>query len=335
MPNRIRLIDVSPLLAAPNEPARWTSVAQSIDAACRDIGFFAVTGHGLDVAGAFAESHRFFGLPAPAKQAVSIKQSPHNRGYVALRDEQLDPSKPADEKEAFNIGLELSEDDTDLLAGKPFMGRNLWPAERSPVEGGHGEGIEGFRARLLAYYAGCHRVGMALHRAFAVSLGLPIDWFDNKLDKPIATLRLLHYPAASAAAPQGLGAGEHTDYGNVTLLATDGVAGLQVRLRGVEGEDAWLDVPAIAGVPDALICNIGDCLMRWTNGVYVSTPHRVARPVAERYSMAFFLDGNPDAEVEPLVSCVSAERPAQWPRTTVGAYLRERLDATYQHRQAS
>jgi isopenicillin N synthase-like dioxygenase len=55
--------------------------------------------------------------------------------------------------------------------------------------------------------------------------------------------------------------------------------------------------------------------------------------LAERYSIAFFLDGNPEAVVEPLASCISTERPPQWPGTTVGAYLRERLDATYQHRQ--
>jgi isopenicillin N synthase-like dioxygenase len=326
MPHRIHLIDVSPLLAAPQDPRAWGHVAQAIDAACRSIGFFAITGHGLKVDDAFAWSHRFFALPTRQKEAVSIKQSPHNRGYVALRDEQLDPSKPADEKEALNIGLELPEGDVDLLANKPFMGRNLWPDEQGPPGN-----MAGFRQGLLNYYAGCHRVGMVLHRAFAVSLGLPTDWFDNKLDKPIATLRLLHYPAAAPGAAQGLGAGEHTDYGNVTLLATDGVAGLQVRLR--DGD--WLDVPAFAGAPDALICNIGDCLMRWTNGVYVSTPHRVTRPLAERYSIAFFLDGNPDAVVEPLASCVSPQRPAQWPATTVGAYLRERLDATYQHRQRS
>jgi isopenicillin N synthase-like dioxygenase len=110
-----------------------------------------------------------------------------------------------------------------------------------------------------------------------------------------------------------------------------------VRLRrsggGGEADGDWLDAPNTPEFRNALICNIGDCLMRWTNGVYVSTPHRVARPVAERYSIAFFLDGNPDAVVEPLASCVSPERPAKFPMTTVGAYLRERLDATYQHRQ--
>ena len=67
-------------------------------------------------------------------------------------------------------------------------------------------------------------------------------------------MRLLHYPGPRADEPVGqIGAGVHTDYGNVTLLATDGVAGLQVRRR-----TARVEAPR-AG---AFICNIGDCLMR-------------------------------------------------------------------------
>jgi hypothetical protein len=65
----------------------------------------------------------------------------------------------------------------------------------------------------------------------------------------------------------------HTDHGNVTLLATDAVGGLMVRDRS----GRWLDAPVM---PDAFICNIGDCLMRWSNDVYVSTPHKVVSPPA-------------------------------------------------------
>ena len=96
----------------------------------------------------------------------------------------------------------------------------------------------------------------------------------------MATLRLLHYPASSSEGE--IGAGEHTDYGNITLLATDDVGGLEVRTRSGD----WIAAPPI---PDAFVVNIGDCLMRWTNDVYVSTPHRVVnRSGRERYSIAFF-----------------------------------------------
>ena len=111
---------------------------------------------------------------------------------------------------------------------------------------------------MLAWYDGCWGPGRRIHEALAVDLGLPADFFADKLDRPMATLRVLHYPPRSAAtAPGALAAGEHTDYGNITLLATDGVGGLEVRTR--DGE--WLRAPVIA---DAFVCNIGDCLMHWT-----------------------------------------------------------------------
>ena len=163
-----------------------------------------------------------------------------------------------------------------------------------------------------------------LERHSDVDLGLDADFFEDKLDQPMATLRLLHYPPQPATADAGqIGAGAHTDYGDITLLHTDGVGGLEVR----RCDGGWIAAPT---VPGAFICNIGDCLMRWTNDVYVPTPHRVVnRAGRERYSVAFFLDPNPDAEVACLPGCISADRPARYPPVKAADYLRERLVATY------
>src|SRR5258705_1112227 len=121
----------------------------------------------------------------------------------------------------------------------------------------------------------------------------------------MAPPRLLYSPPQPPATA-AIGAGEHTDYGNLTLLVTDSVGGLEVRRR----DGGWIAAPTI---PGAFICNIGDCLMRWTNDVYVSTPHRVVnRGDRDRYSVAFFLDPNPDALVACLPTCVSAERPPRY-----------------------
>ena len=311
------VIDIAPLRSA--DSAAQMNVAAEIGAACRDVGFFYITGHGVDAAvldGAFVAAREFFRQPVAEKAKLSIKLSPHNRGYVGMAEERLAADRPGDLKEAFNIGLDFAADHAEVLAGKPFRGVNLWPA------------LPGWRAATLQYFKACWQTGVLLHRAFALDLGLPADWFDDKLDAPLATLRLLHYPPAPPElAPGQSGAGEHTDYGNVTLLATDGVAGLQVRRR----DGTWLDAPS---VPGAFVCNIGDCLMRWTNDVYVSTPHRVTPPRAERYSIAFFLDPNPDAEVSVLPSCTAPDRPAKYKPISGADYLAERLNATYEHRKA-
>ncbi len=315
MTDPVPVIDIAGLRSP--DPADRRAVAARLGAACRGAGFFLVTGHGISetvTAGLFDAARALFALPDADKQALSIRRSPHNRGYVGLSEEQLDPTRPADRKEAFNVGLEMAPDHPEILAGIPFRGLNLWPAGRPDL-----------RAAILAHFDAAWSLGRLLHRGFALDLGIEEAFFEDKLDRPLATLRLLHYPGAEAAdAP--LGAGEHTDYGCVTVLATDGVAGLQVKRRG----GGWEDVPSL---PGAFICNIGDCLMRWTNDVYASTPHRVRAPTAERYSAAFFLDPNPDAVVAVLPACTGPDNPPRYTPVTGSAYLREKLDQTYAHRR--
>jgi isopenicillin N synthase-like dioxygenase len=281
-------------------------IAAEVADACRTVGFFYVVNHGVApeaMRAAFAESRAFFAQPVAAKAALAIERVGGNRGYSGLLHEALDPKAGADLKEAFNIGLDLAPDDPELIAGIPFRTLNVWPD--SP----------GFKPALLAYFNACSGLANALHRAFASDLGLTLDFFRDKLDRPMATLRLLHYPATAAAE---VGAGEHTDYGNITLLATDDVGGLEVRTRSGD----WIAAPPIEG---AFVVNIGDCLMRWTNDVYVSTPHRVVnRSGRERYSIAFFFDPNPDALVEAIPSC-GAPRYAP---ILAADYLKMRLDAS-------
>jgi len=250
---------------------------------------------------------RLFDLPEADKERVSIATNTHNRGWAAMGSESLDEtSGQVDNKEAFNIGLELHPTDPRIAAGEPFRGVNLWPD------------IPGFRVALLRYFEAVWNLGRCLHQPIALDLGLEAHHFDAVFDAPMATLRLLDYPPGSGAQGE-IGAGAHSDYGSLTLLKTDGEPGFQVQPRG---SDAWVDVPH---VEDAYVVNIGDCLMRWTNDIYVSTPHRVLPPKRRRRSVAFFLDPNPDA----LISALPGTGPAKYPSVTAADYLRSRLDATY------
>jgi isopenicillin N synthase-like dioxygenase len=310
MPDTLPIVD---LASGESDGASLTRIAAEVGAACRKVGFFCVVNHGVEarlIAEAFAQSQRFFALPLADKQALAIEKIGGNRGYSGLLHEALDPGRGPDMKEAFNVGFDLAPDDPELLAGKPFRSLNAWP------------GLPNFRETLLAYYDACASLGARLHRAFARDLGLRPDFFDDKFDRPMATLRLLHYPAPSRGSDPQTGAGAHTDYGNLTLLATDDVGGLEVRKRGGQ----WIEAPV---VPGAFIVNIGDCLMRWTNDVYVSTPHRVVnRSVRERYSIAFFYDPNPDAMVEAIPSCVREGEVTRYPPIFAADYLKMRLDAS-------
>ena len=309
----IPVIDLTPLRSGGCEGL--ARVAGEIGEACRGIGFFYITGHGVQdglIADVFSEAQRFFAAPEADKRKALYSAASGNRCFIPMGGESLDPGKPADVKEAFNVGLELASDDPEILNGARFRALNLWP-ERAA-----------FRDTMLAYFDAVWGLGRLLHRAFATDLSMPADFFEDKLDRPLATLRLLHYPERPATMEAGqLGAGEHTDYGCVTLLMTDDAGGLEVRTR----DGAWLAAPH---VPGAYVCNIGDCLMRWTNDTYVSTPHRVVNPAGrERFSVAFFLDPNPDAAVQCLPTCTGPGRPARYPPISGADYLESRLNPTY------
>ena len=278
-------------------------------AACRDTGFLCLVGHGVPgtlIAGVFAEADRFFGLPEAEKAALDIARSPHNRGWARMGSESLDEtSGQVDRKQAFNVGLDLAAEDPRVLSGAPFRGVNVWPD------------LPGFRETLLSYYDAVWSLGVALHGAIARDLGLPATYFEPHFDAPMATLRLLSYPAASGREDE-IGAGAHSDYGSLTLLMTDGEAGLQVQTLAGD----WMDVPH---VPGAFVVNIGDCLMRWSNDIYRSTPHRVLPPARPRRSIAFFLDPNPDS----VIAALPVTGTPRYPPVTGADYLRGRLDATY------
>jgi isopenicillin N synthase-like dioxygenase len=309
MTDKLPVIDLAGLASGDDLALR--RIARDVGEACRTIGFFYVVNHGVaSIPAAFEQSDRFFALPLAQKRALAIEIIGGNRGYSGLMREALDPARGADMKEAFNIGLDLAPDDPELLAGVPFRSLNAWPD------------LADFRAVLLGYFDDCAALGLRLHRAFALDLGLPVAFFEDKFDRSMATLRLLHYPATPAGAPDQMGAGEHTDYGAITLLSTDNVGGLEVKTRGGE----WIAAPV---TPGAFVVNIGDCLMRWTNDIYVSTPHRVVnRSGRERFSIAFFFDPNPDARVAAIPSCVPAGESPRYPPISGADYLKFRLDAS-------
>jgi isopenicillin N synthase-like dioxygenase len=280
-----------------------------LGAAARGPGFFLLQGHGIDAglqAAVFAQADAFFGLPAAEKEKVSILKTPHYRGWAHDGLESLDEtSGQRDRKESFNIGFDLPADDPRVAAGVPFRGVNQWPD------------LPDFRETMLAYYDAALDLGVRLSRAIALDLGLPEDHFDCAFLEPLAALRVLHYPPATGAAGE-IGAGAHSDYGVITLLMTDGEPGLQVKPRGGD----WVDVPHVEG---AYVVNIGDCLMRWTNDIYVSTPHRVLPPKRQRRSVAMFVEAHPDVVVEALPGTGAPKYPA----IRAADYLQSRLDATY------
>ncbi|XP_077236617.1 kihadalactone A synthase LFS-like isoform X1 [Tasmannia lanceolata] len=294
------------------------STAKSIREACLDYGFFFLVNHGIEeeiFKRVFDESRNFFSLPLQEKMKVA--RNKEHRGYTPLYAETLDPSTQpkGDFKESFYIGpVEDATQHNNL---------NQWPLE------GNSRNVASWRATMESYYLRVLAVGKEILSLIALALNLEEGFFEKvgALHKPMAFVRLLHYPGELDVSDIGsYGSSAHSDYGMVTLLATDGVRGLQICREKENQPQVWEDVPHVNG---AFIVNIGDMLERWTNCLFRSTLHRVMAIGQERYSVAFFLDPNSECMVECLESCCTETSPARFPPIRSGDYLQERLRITY------
>lgn len=304
--------------AIPTVDLKSADVAQAIDAACRTHGFFYLRHHGVSpgiIKNAFVHSAAFFALPDETKTVYHIANAhPHQRGYVPLFGEALDDETPPDFKESYDLGVDLSPDHQDVVAGKPFSSPNVWPQ------------VDGFKEAISAYHNAMMGLSERLVTLTAEGLGLRADFFDAAMRDPVGNLRLLHYPPSPQPGESG-GCGEHTDYGFMTILAQDDVGGLQIEAS----DGQWLD---IAPHSTEFVVNLGDLLTHWTGGRYQARRHRVIGGLSrDRYSIPFFLDPNVDADVSVVPTCTSEESAGAFPLINAGKYLQSRFDATFVYRQ--
>eukprot|EP00246_Nothoceros_aenigmaticus_P018173 TRINITY_DN940_c0_g2_i1.p1 TRINITY_DN940_c0_g2~~TRINITY_DN940_c0_g2_i1.p1 ORF type:complete len:128 (-),score=15.26 TRINITY_DN940_c0_g2_i1:347-730(-) len=123
-----------------------------------------------------------------------------------------------------------------------------------------------------------------------------------------------------------MGAGAHTDWGVLAILATDKVPGLEICKEKDATPRVWMGVPPIDG---AFIVNLGDMLERWSNNLFRSTLHRVLNPGLVRYSAAYFVDPNYNCVVECLPSCQTKDNPPRYPPVIAVEYLMERFKDTH------
>ena len=276
-------------------------LVREVARACEEIGFFAVTGHGVPravIADLVARSYAFFDLPQAEKLAVRRPRPEQNRGYIAPGEERLarlrGEETPPDLKELYTIGPFDLPDEPYFTgpAAYPSFAPNLWPERPTAL-----------KAALQAYWRELDRVARVLCRVFAQALDLAPDFFADKTDRHISQLRIMHYPPPQVAPlPGQLRAGAHSDLGMMTLLYSDNnIGGLEVMNRA----GRWVPVPVIG---DAFTVNLGDLMMRWTNDRWRSTPHRVVNPPdaasnrSRRLSIGMFFIPNYDAVVAPIAA---------------------------------
>jgi len=254
-----------------------------IDRACRDWGFFQVTGHGIDASATdelFDQARDFFARPAAAKRTIE-RTAENPWGFY---DREL-TKNTRDWKEVFDYG----PPDGGAL-------RPQWPSA-----------MPRFEAAVLAHYASCVSLAHRLLAAISLNLGMPADHL-GAFFKTAQTsfLRLNFYPVAPpGVADMPFGVNHHTDAGALTLLLQDEQPGLEV-FR----DDAW---HLVEPRRDALVINIGDMVQVWSNDRYRAALHRVVtNGDAPRYSVPFFFNPSYATQYRPLPTTIGSGSPARY-----------------------
>lgn len=297
---------------------RSAEVARAFRAAARASGFFYVRNHGIAAAMVecqFDVARRLMALPVERREQLSIKHSPIMRGFEGLGAQTLDAAMNPDLKESFYCGMDWPADHPYVKAGYQTYGPSQWPHELPEV-----------RPVCEAYIAAMNALSLRLMQLMALSLDLPEDYFDAACEDPMVTLRMVRYPAHPEGADERtFGAGAHTDWGAVTVLAQDSHGGLEVQMR----DGSWVEATPMAGT---FVVNLGDMIPRWTNGLYHSNPHRVRNTFsggASRYSIPFFYEPEFLARIVPVPGSVPAGEAARFTPCTAGEHLNEMYRKSY------
>jgi len=279
-------MDASHLVPTIDISAPDPAMLEALDRACRDHGFFLLTGHGLDalIDQTWVRARAFFASPREDKVSV-MRDADNPLGYF---DRELTKQR-RDSKEVFDFVDPVSERSAT---------HNRWPEERNGTDGFHADMVEFFDA----FSDLATRTTALVHAA----LGLQADDVDDHRGaRENSSVRLNHYPVGDPVPEserKGLAElgetalGHHTDPGVLTLLLQDDTGGLQARAA----DGTWVDIEP---QPGTVVVNLADAMQVWTNDRYRAAVHRVVPMTqSDRLSIPYFLNPPRHAVVEPIAA---------------------------------
>ena len=285
---------------------------QKIGDALKDIGFFALTGHGIDVKSiesAYKSSHDFFSLDQEVKDQYERPKMFRQRGYTPYGVEHAKDNPEPDLKEFWQTGRTLHPEHSQV----DTFPKNFWPTKHVGMFENHIDGL----------FQGLESISGELLKAAALYLGKEENWLKEMTIDGNTILRVIHYPPLSPSTPEGaVRSSQHEDINLITLLVGATADGLQVQ----DHDGSWIEVE---GNHEHIIVDSGDMLQNLTNGLFKSTTHRVVNPpnaYSDRYSMPLFVHPRGEIDLTPREEFIQQTGGEQkYPKISAEEYLHQRL----------
>lgn len=330
-PSEIPIIDISPIFSS--SLSDRAGVAAQIRSAATNTGFFYIANHGIApdvIEAAYQGCLDFFRQPDDVKESAHNRQSSYFNDWKPSRTTRVNPFESVDNRQSFSWTYDPEYDpsvaDTSSI---PQEISRFFRTETNGFPWKATDNIPHFQAAVLTYWRACLALARKLVRAFALSLDLPEDFFDDKFAYPDASLALNYYPSlppsstSTEAAAGEVSIGSHTDFQLFTILWQDASGGLQVLSR----QGQWMNARP---VPGTFVVNIGDYLQRITNDRYVSTVHRAQnRSGKERISMPFFFGFGMHESCGVLDTCVGEGGGKKYEEISCRDWVIKRLTASH------
>jgi len=288
-----------PCIDMPGPLADWTvqertTVAEAIGKAFRNGGFYQASNHGVPtnlISETFAEMMDFYRLPQLEKARYAASEGVQFLGYRGLGGEKSRTHSGTEACEQYRIGN--ITDELPLTESLTFYHERFSTA--------------------MALFGYLTDLGDTILSACALDLGLPKDFFNQFLTKPMHRLGLNYYGVTHRDEVHNevdYAMSPHTDLSLITILTQDEL-GLEVRTK--QGE--WIQVPV---VPDTLFVFLGDYVHRWANGTYDATPHRVCEVQKDRRSIQYKHRPNYNTIIAPLEHFTGPGNPGRYEAIDTG-----------------
>ncbi|KAL2136632.1 hypothetical protein VTI74DRAFT_2661 [Chaetomium olivicolor] len=281
-------------LALAEDPATKPGFLSDLRHALMEVGFLYLKNVGISddfFKEVIEQGKAFFDIPEDEKLKIEMKNAPSFLGYSRLSAEVT--AGAIDHREQIDLSTEHPLPGPDTPRYYNLLAPNQWPSA---------EVLPKFRPVFTEYMKRMGEISIYFTSLIAEAIELPSDAFNKYFDADQQhKLKIVKYPDVGALGAAGKngnqGVGPHKDSMlSSYLLQASHHKGLQV--QNMRGD--WIDCPPIDGT---LVVAIGQGLEALTQGVCVSTTHRVLSPAAgqgARFSIPFFQGVSGDADFDDL-----------------------------------